>query len=108
MNERIKTAFEGVKSFVKHAGTKAKLAVGGAVATTGAAIMSVAASAEGGTTTAVTAPSIANTINSSSTIDFSQIFQQMADLVPVVLPVIIAGLALRKGISFLMSMVRGI
>ena len=107
MNERIKTAFEGVKSFAKHVATKGKLAVCGLTAATGAAVLSVAASADG-TGTAVTAPSIANTINSSSTIDFSQIFQQMADLVPVVLPVIIAGLALRKGISFLMSMVRGI
>ena len=107
MLERIKTACEGVKSFTKNAVTKGKLAIGGATAATGAAIMSVAASADD-TAGAVTAPSIANTINSSSTIDFSQIFQQMADLVPVVLPVIIAGLALRKGISFLMSMVRGI
>ena len=107
MLERIKTACEGVKSFAKNAVTKNKLAVGGTAAAVGTAIMSVAASADG-TGTAVTAPSIANTINSSSAIDFSQIFQQMADLVPVVLPVIIAGLALRKGISFLMSMVRGI
>lgn len=50
-------------------------------------------------------PSIANSVTSEM---MNGILSQITDLLPVVLPVIVGALAFRKGLSFLMSTIRGI
>lgn len=57
------------------------------------------------TTTAVVVPSIANSVTSDM---MNGILTQITDLLPVVLPVVVGALAFRKGLSFLMSTIRGI
>lgn len=42
-----------------------------------------------------------------SSVDFMQVVSVMMDLLPTMLPVAIMGIAFRKGISFLLSFVRG-
>lgn len=92
---------ETIKETVEKTKTNLKLKVGTASAALAVPFIAVAASAEGET---MTVPSIANSISSSS---FNGILQQMVDLLPIVLPVVVACLAFRKGISFLKSMIRG-
>lgn len=92
---------ETIKETVEKTKTNFKLKVGTASAALAVPFIAVAASAEGET---MTVPSIANSISSSS---FNGILQQMIDLLPIVLPVVVACLAFRKGISFLKSMIRG-
>lgn len=49
-------------------------------------------------------PLIGESVTAAS---FSGILDQMTSLLPVVLPVVVACLAFRKGISFLRSMIAG-
>lgn len=55
--------------------------------------------------TSVVIPSIASSVTSDM---MNGILTQITDLLPVVLPVIVGALAFRKGLSFLMSTIRGI
>lgn len=94
--------FEKVKTAAANALQKGKHAAGVLTGTGGLAVMSIAASAEGET---VTVPSIATTVTQAS---FNGILTQITDLLPIILPVVVAGLALRKGIRFMIGMIRGI
>lgn len=93
---------EKVKTFATNAITKGKLTAGVVGTTAAATILTVVSGAEGQT---VTVPSIASQVTQAS---FNGILTQITDLLPVLLPVVVAGLALRKGISFMIGMIRGI
>lgn len=56
-------------------------------------------------TTTTTANTIANIIDSNN-IDFSGMLQEIVNLLPVVLPVLVGFLGIRKGISFLIGSLR--
>lgn len=59
---------------------------------------------EAGSTVPAAAPSIKIDVSS---VDFMQVVSVMMDLLPTMLPVAVMGIAFRKGISFLLSFVRG-
>lgn len=101
MKERIKNVVEKARGFAHNTLTKSKYAVGSAVAASSAVLLGVAAGAEG----EVVVPSIASNVTGSM---LNGILTQITDLVPVLLPTIVACLAFRKGLSFLMSTIRGI
>lgn len=46
-------------------------------------------------------------IISTTGVDFTQVFNEIAALIPVVLPVVVMFLAFRKGWKFLIAAVRG-
>ena len=94
---------EKIKTFASNALTKGKLTAGVVAGTAGATLLTVMSSAEG--TDTLTVPTIASQISQST---FNGILDQITALLPVVLPVVVAGLALRKGISFMIGMIRGI
>lgn len=50
----------------------------------------------------------AKTLIDVSSVDFTQILNEMVALLPVMLPVAVSCLAFRKGIAFIMSFVRGV
>ncbi|MBQ9385212.1 MAG: hypothetical protein IJT87_13355 [Ruminiclostridium sp.] len=102
MIESVKNAVEKVKGFAQNALTKSKLAVSSVAGVGTAAALGIVASAD---TTTVTVPSIANSVTSDM---MNGILTQITDLLPVVLPVVVGALAFRKGLSFLMSTIRGI
>ena len=102
MIESIKATALKAKEKAQHILTKGKFAVAGATGAGTAAALGIAASAEG---TTVTVPSIANSVTSDM---MNGILTQITDLLPVVLPVVVGALAFRKGLSFLMSTIRGI
>ena len=102
MIESIKTMALKAKETAQHILTKGKFAVASVTGVGAAAVLGVAASAEG---TAVTVPSIANSVTSDM---MNGILTQITDLLPVVLPVVVGALAFRKGLIFLMSTIRGI
>ena len=78
-----------------------KTATVGATAALSTVAMSVAASAaEGGDATF----SIADNVTSAM---LNQVLTQMTDLIPIVLPVVVACIAFRKGISFLKGQIMG-
>ena len=43
----------------------------------------------------------------SASIDFTKIFGEIVSLLPIVLPVVISMIALRKGLAFLMKTLKG-
>ena len=99
MKKRIKQKiFNALEVIKEH-----KTAAVGTVAVAAPMAMSVAASAagEGGT---VTVPSIADNVTSAM---LNQVLTQMTDLIPILLPVVVACIAFRKGISFLKGMLHG-
>lgn len=49
----------------------------------------------------------ADTVLDLSTIQFDSIFNEISAIIPYVLPVVISFIALRKGIGFLKSMLKG-
>lgn len=51
---------------------------------------------------------VVKTLIDVSAVDFTQILNEMVALLPVMLPVAVSCLAFRKGISFIMSFVRGV
>lgn len=59
---------------------------------------------EAGTSVPAVAPSVKIDVSS---VDFMQVVSVMMDLLPTMLPVAIMGVAFRKGISFMLSFVRG-
>lgn len=56
-------------------------------------------------TATYTVPSLAESVTTDM---MSGILTQITDLVPVLLPVIVACLAFRKGLSFFIGMIRGL
>lgn len=94
---------EKVKNLAANINEKKATVVAAAVPAS-AAVLSVAASAEGETSGSFVVPSIATKISADA---FNGILQQMVDLLPLLLPVIVGCLAFRKGISFLKSMIAG-
>lgn len=106
MIERIKNTAEKVKASAKNVLTRGKFAIGATTATAGAAALAVVASAEDSVgSSTFTVPSIASSITGDM---MNGIFTQMTDLLPVVLPVLVGCLAFRKGLSFFISLVRGL
>lgn len=83
-----------------------KTAVVTSVSAAAPVLLSAVAGAEGeaASGSTFTAPSIADSVTTSM---FNGILTQMTDLLPIVLPVVVACLAFRKGISFLKSMIAG-
>lgn len=59
---------------------------------------------EAGTSVPVAAPSVKIDVSS---VDFMQVLTVMTDLLPTMLPVAVMCIAFRKGISFVLSFVRG-
>lgn len=94
---------EKIKNFVENINEK-KATIVAATVPASAAVLSVAASATGETSGTFEVPSIATKISADA---FNGILQQMVDLLPLLLPVIVGCLAFRKGISFLKSMIAG-
>ena len=88
-----------VKSILEKLKEKKRAITAGFATAVSAAVMAVGASAE-----ALEVPQIADNL---TTADFKGILDQMTSLVPIVLPVIVACLAFRKGISFLRGMIAG-
>lgn len=50
----------------------------------------------------------ATTLIDVSTVDFSQVLNEMIALLPAMLPVAVTCIAFRKGISFILSFIRGV
>lgn len=75
--------------------------VGAVTAVTPLALSVAASAAESGT---VTVPSIADNVTTAM---LNQVLTQMTDLIPILLPVVVAVIAFRKGISFLKGMLLG-
>ncbi len=97
---------EKIKNLVAKINEK-KVAVAAGVAPVAASALAVGASAaEAGETggTALTVPLIGESISAGA---FNGILDQMVSIVPVVLPVVVACLAFKKGIYFLKSMIAG-
>lgn len=68
------------------------------------ALLSVGVSAADTGTSSLTVPSIADNVTSEM---LNGIVKQISDLLPVCLPTVVLLLGFRKGISFLMGMLRG-
>ena len=79
-----------------------KTAAVGAVAAVTPLALSVAASAADDGLAMV--PSIADNVTTAM---LNQVLTQMTDLIPILLPVVVAVIAFRKGISFLKGMLLG-
>ena len=90
-------AFNAVSKLKEH-----KTAAVGTIVAVAPMAMSVAASAASGETAAV--PKIADSVTSAM---LNQVLTQMTDLIPIVLPVVVACIAFRKGISFLKGQLMG-
>lgn len=103
MKVNLKAIQETLKTAVSNINEK-KATVVAAVVPASAALLSVAAFAEEGSSGTFVVPSIASKISADA---FNGILQQMVDLLPLLLPVIVGCLAFRKGISFLKSMIAG-
>ncbi len=50
----------------------------------------------------------ASTLIDVSSVDFSQVLNEMIALLPAMLPVAVTCIAFRKGISFILSFIRGV
>ncbi len=96
---------EKIKNLVAKINEK-KVAVAAGVVPVAASALAVGASAAEGETggTALTVPLIGESISAGA---FNGILDQMVSVVPVVLPVVVACLAFKKGIYFLKSMIAG-
>ena len=90
-----KNIFKALEAIKEH-----KTATVGAVVAVAPMAMSVAASAAGDTPTF----SIADNVTTAM---LNQVLTQMTDLIPIVLPVVVACIAFRKGISFLKGQIMG-
>ena len=90
-----KTIFKALEAIKEH-----KTAAVGTVAAVAPMAMSVVASAAGDGTTF----SIADNVTTAM---LNQVLTQMTDLIPIVLPVVVACIAFRKGISFLTGQIMG-
>ena len=53
------------------------------------------------------ATTVATTLIDVSNVDFSLVLSEMVALLPAILPVAVSCIAFRKGISFILGMVRG-
>ena len=96
--------FEKVKECAGNVLKKGKLAAATIGGGTAAAALTVMASAEGSGTT-FSVPKIADNITQAS---FNGIMEQITSILPIILPVVIGVLAFRKGLSFLIGMIRGL
>ncbi len=81
-----------------------KTAAVAAVAAASPVLMSAGVSAAGGGDTTVTVPDVAATISADM---LNGIVTQITNLLPVCLPTVVVLLGFRKGISFMMGLLRG-
>lgn len=89
--------------------TTIKFKVGTAVSTgaLSAIGMTVAASADNTDVSGAgfTVPNIADSITTAS---FNGILDQFGNILPIALPVVVGGVAIRKGLGFMLGLIRGI
>lgn len=84
-----------------------KFKVGTAVSTgaLSAIGLTVAASADETAAAGFTVPNIADSITTAS---FNGILDQFGNILPIALPVVVGGVAIRKGLGFMLGLIRGI
>lgn len=87
--------------------TTTKFKVGSALSTgvLAAVGMTVAASADETGSAGFTVPNIADSITTAS---FNGILDQFGNILPIALPVVVGGVAFRKGLGFMLGLIRGI
>ena len=84
-----------------------KFKVGTALSTGALSVigLTVAAGAENVGSSGFTVPNIAESITTAT---FNGILDQFGNILPIAIPVVVGGVAIRKGLGFMLGLIRGI